>query len=155
VVGSNKSDRFKELDKLQKKQNKIDSQRAKKLIFDKMRKKIKNKKDLNNKIEGYNFDGKKRIVQTKFGERLLSITCECEYDIWSINKTELIAVNKKGDETWECGECKLNWLVKRINIDIFYKTKEDPKWNIYGNLNAKPLIGFFSKLMNNGRFNLD
>ena len=51
MVGSNKSDRFKELDKLQKKQNKIDSQRAKKLIFDKMRKKIKNKKDLNNKIE--------------------------------------------------------------------------------------------------------
>jgi len=150
-----KSDRLKELEKFQKKQNKIDSKEAKKFFEDKIQKKVKEENDLKAKVDGYNFNGRWRLVKTKFGDRKLAITCECECDIWNIEKTELISVNWRGDETWECGNCKLNWLVKRKNIDRLYKVKEEPKWNIYGNLDAKPLVGLFAKLIYGGRFNLD
>ena len=150
-----KSARLKQLEKQQKIQDKFKSKEAAEEVYAQIRKKVEAENKLKAKADGYNFDGKFRAIKTKFGERGLALNCECEYDIWNIKETELIAVNSKGDETWECGECKLNWLVKRKNIDRLYNNKEEPKWNIYGNLEAKPLTGFFSKLINRGRFHPD
>ena len=116
------------------------------------KKKAEAKKKLEARIDGYNFDGRFRKIKTNFGKRMLVLHCYCERNIWNIKKTELLNINIKGDEIWECGECKQNWLVKKKNIDRLYNHKEEPKWTMHGNLGAKPLKGFFSKIINGGRF---